>query len=231
MGRPSNTPVQGEQRAAKIFGQEPIRIIDDIINSVNDYATDSINAVQQCLLRQTDATAEEVNEGIEKLQKTMQESIDKNFDKFELYSLKNIFQVPSDLNIEDLNEEVEEFTEEEELQVDEEIATLRQEIEQALERRVNGKRGLSDETIHLEALKKTAVAITEAKEASQQPDGPLSVLQSLCSTGERLRAQIEEIDSLTEKLGGPHPQKTKGVAGVIVDGKNDPEALATLISG
>ena len=41
------------------------------------------------------------SQGIQKLQTNMQESIDKNFDKFELYSLKNIFSVPDDLDIED----------------------------------------------------------------------------------------------------------------------------------
>ncbi|RWA03593.1 hypothetical protein EKO27_g11514 [Xylaria grammica] len=100
------------------FGHPPVSLIDDIINSVNILAERALNSVEQGLLnappaalgfkapksqsRQEDAAnspppaeqaRSEVEAGTHQLETLLCASIDRNFDKFELYVLRNIFTV------------------------------------------------------------------------------------------------------------------------------------------
>ncbi|TGJ87709.1 hypothetical protein E0Z10_g1011 [Xylaria hypoxylon] len=100
------------------FGHPPVSLIDDIINSVNILAERALNSVEQGLLNappaalgfkapksqsQQDAAANslppaeraksEVEAGTHQLETLLCASIDRNFDKFELYVLRNIFTV------------------------------------------------------------------------------------------------------------------------------------------
>ncbi|KAI0534648.1 Mis12 protein-domain-containing protein [Xylaria digitata] len=100
------------------FGHPPVSLIDDIINSVNILAERALNSVEQGLLNappaalgfkapktqsQQDTTATslppakqaqaEVEAGTHQLETLLCASIDRNFDKFELYVLRNIFTV------------------------------------------------------------------------------------------------------------------------------------------
>ncbi|KAI1355636.1 Mis12 protein-domain-containing protein [Xylaria sp. FL0043] len=96
------------------FGHPPVSLIDDIINSVNILAERALNSVEQGLLNappsalgfkppksqeesQQESPAEraknEVESGTHQLETLLCASIDRNFDKFELYVLRNIFTV------------------------------------------------------------------------------------------------------------------------------------------
>ncbi|OTB20366.1 hypothetical protein K445DRAFT_312813 [Daldinia sp. EC12] len=105
------------------FGYPPISLIDDIINSVNVLAERALNSVEQGLLNAPPATigfkppkstsrnaqkqqqqqqqqqdpAEaaktEIESGTHQLETLLCASIDRNFDKFEIYVLRNIFTV------------------------------------------------------------------------------------------------------------------------------------------
>ncbi|KAI0969240.1 Mis12 protein-domain-containing protein [Xylaria arbuscula] len=102
------------------FGHPPISLIDDIINSVNILAERALNSVEQGLLnappsalgfkppksssqdaaeseaqQQTPAerAKSEIEAGTHQLETLLCASIDRNFDKFELYVLRNIFTV------------------------------------------------------------------------------------------------------------------------------------------
>ncbi|KAI1427052.1 Mis12 protein-domain-containing protein [Xylaria sp. FL1777] len=99
------------------FGHPPVSLIDDIINSVNILAERALNSVEQGLLnappaalgfkapKSQDAAAadsqpqhaerakSEVEAGTHQLETLLCASIDRNFDKFELYVLRNIFTV------------------------------------------------------------------------------------------------------------------------------------------
>ncbi|KAI0408799.1 Mis12 protein-domain-containing protein [Xylaria palmicola] len=103
------------------FGYPPVSLIDDIINSVNVLAERALNSVEQGLLnappaalgfkapktqqqqQQQDAAndarspaeraKDEVESGTHQLETLLCASIDRNFDKFELYVLRNIFTV------------------------------------------------------------------------------------------------------------------------------------------
>ncbi|KAI1816049.1 Mis12 protein-domain-containing protein [Poronia punctata] len=105
------------------FGYAPVSLIDDIINSVNILAERALNSVEQGLLKAgpsalgfkasksqqqppQDATAaaaqqlppeerarNEIESGTHQLETLLCASIDRNFDKFEIYVLRNIFTV------------------------------------------------------------------------------------------------------------------------------------------
>ncbi|KAI1369056.1 Mis12 protein-domain-containing protein [Xylaria arbuscula] len=99
------------------FGYPPVSLLDDIINSVNILAERALNSVEQGLLnappaalgfkppKSQDAIAaesqppaaerakSEVEAGTHQLETLLCASIDRDFDKFELYVLRNIFTV------------------------------------------------------------------------------------------------------------------------------------------
>ncbi|KAI1104226.1 Mis12 protein-domain-containing protein [Jackrogersella minutella] len=101
------------------FGYPPVSLIDDIINSINILAERALNSVEQGLLnappsslgfkppkasrggvdaaRQEEELAEaaktEIENGTHQLETLLCASIDRNFDKFEIYVLRNILCV------------------------------------------------------------------------------------------------------------------------------------------
>ncbi|KAI2630496.1 Mis12 protein-domain-containing protein [Xylaria nigripes] len=102
------------------FGYPPVSLIDDIINSINILAERALNSVEQGLINappaalgfkpskshssqsQLDAAnapspaeraKEEIEAGTHQLETLLCASIDRNFDKFELYVLRNILTV------------------------------------------------------------------------------------------------------------------------------------------
>ncbi|KAK4211953.1 putative mis12 domain-protein [Rhypophila decipiens] len=106
------------------FGYPPVSLLDDIINSINILAERALNSVEQGLLnaplptvgfRQPtyalsaennphglplaeDARRQEVEAGTHQLETLLCASIDRNFDKFELYVMRNILCVkPADV--------------------------------------------------------------------------------------------------------------------------------------
>ncbi|OCT49773.1 Mis12 domain protein [Cladophialophora carrionii] len=97
----------------------PLSLIDDIINSVNNLVLQVLGSLETGLLTTppeelgfqpverrrgdgaedvefTDAK-QEIEEGLHKLETLLYSTVDKNFDKFEIYVLRNIMSVPADL--------------------------------------------------------------------------------------------------------------------------------------
>jgi kinetochore protein Mis12/MTW1 len=91
-------------------------LIDDIINSVNNFIYQGVGSLETGLLStpperlgfkarstEADGTSEfpeakqEIEEGLQKLETLLSATLDKNFDKFEIYVLRNILSVPADL--------------------------------------------------------------------------------------------------------------------------------------
>ncbi|RYP47418.1 hypothetical protein DL768_006533 [Monosporascus sp. mg162] len=102
------------------FGYPPVSLIDDIINSVNILAERALNSVEQGLLNAppsalgfkannkqqqprdatdpAEAAKDEIEAGTHQLETLLCASIDRNFDKFEIYVLRNILCVrPADV--------------------------------------------------------------------------------------------------------------------------------------
>jgi kinetochore protein Mis12/MTW1 len=93
-------------------------LIDDIINSVNNFVYQGVGSLETGLLstpperlgfktvkQDADVTVQEefpeakqeIEEGLHKLETLLNSTVDKNFDKFEIYVLRNILSVPADL--------------------------------------------------------------------------------------------------------------------------------------
>lgn len=78
-----------------------ISLVDDIINAVNEIMYKCTAAMEKYLLERSvvedvDYT-EEVRVGIAKLETLLESSVDKNFDKLELYVLRNVLRIPQEL--------------------------------------------------------------------------------------------------------------------------------------
>jgi kinetochore protein Mis12/MTW1 len=100
----------------------PLTIIDDIINTTNELLYHSVAAVETYLLTSapsslgfapppgtirdtnsdgtelySDAETEELEKGVHSLETLLESAVDRSFDRFEIYVLRNILTVPEDL--------------------------------------------------------------------------------------------------------------------------------------
>ncbi|KAJ3107455.1 hypothetical protein HDU97_004051 [Phlyctochytrium planicorne] len=111
------------------FGFPPIEFIDDVINSVNDLMYQAMEEFQRFVEGEVDDQVE-VEKGMAALETLLENAIDKNFDKFELYALQNIFSIPRNASIvlpqyKDIDPNA---TEEVEAELDREIEELRRRL-------------------------------------------------------------------------------------------------------
>lgn len=83
------------------LGYPPISLVDDIINAVNEIMYKCTNAMEKYLIQRGNIDgkdfSDEIKVGTAKLESLLENSVDKNFDKLELYVLRNILSIPSDL--------------------------------------------------------------------------------------------------------------------------------------
>lgn len=95
------------------LGYAPIALIDDVINAVNEILYKCTNAMEAFLAQRypqstnsspptatatgNDPEADEIELGTAKLETYLESVVDKSFDKYELYVLRNIFVIPFDL--------------------------------------------------------------------------------------------------------------------------------------
>lgn len=78
-----------------------ISLVDDIINAVNEVMYKCTAAMEKYLLERNKGAgkdySEEIRVGIAKLETLLEHSVDKNFDKLELYVLRNVLRIPQEL--------------------------------------------------------------------------------------------------------------------------------------
>ncbi|AQZ13393.1 MTW1 (YAL034W-A) [Zygosaccharomyces parabailii] len=78
-----------------------ISLVDDIINAVNEVMYKCTAAMEKYLLERSKGAGkdytEEIRVGIAKLETLLEHSVDKNFDKLELYVLRNVLRIPQEL--------------------------------------------------------------------------------------------------------------------------------------
>lgn len=78
-----------------------ISLVDDIINAVNEVMYKCTAAMEKYLMEKSMIGgrdySEEIKIGIAKLESILELSVDKNFDKLELYVLRNVLRIPQDL--------------------------------------------------------------------------------------------------------------------------------------
>ncbi|AQZ09151.1 MTW1 (YAL034W-A) [Zygosaccharomyces parabailii] len=78
-----------------------ISLVDDIINAVNEVMYKCTAAMEKYLLERNEGAGkdytEEIRVGVAKLETLLEHSVDKNFDKLELYVLRNVLRIPQEL--------------------------------------------------------------------------------------------------------------------------------------
>lgn len=83
------------------LGYPPISLVDDIINAVNEIMYKCTQAMEKYLLERQSVDGkdytDEIKVGIAKLETLWENSVDRSFDKLELYVLRNVLQIPEDL--------------------------------------------------------------------------------------------------------------------------------------
>lgn len=79
----------------------PVSLVDDIINAVNETMYKCTSAMEKYLLDRSEVGGvsyeDEIRVGVAKLESLMESSVDKNFDKLELYVLRNVLRIPEEL--------------------------------------------------------------------------------------------------------------------------------------
>lgn len=79
----------------------PVSLVDDIINAVNEIMYRCTAAMEKYLMKKKiingrDYT-EEIKIGMAKLETLLEHAVDRNFDKLELYALRNVLRIPQEL--------------------------------------------------------------------------------------------------------------------------------------
>ncbi|KAI8827104.1 Mis12 protein-domain-containing protein [Fimicolochytrium jonesii] len=116
----------------ELTGWAPLTYVDDVINAVNDIAYKGMDSfgewVQNCGLDE-----DEAEKGLSATETLLENNIDKQFDRFELFALKNIFNVPAHVQIVLPHNEGLDFgvTAADEANADMEIEALRRQIKSA----------------------------------------------------------------------------------------------------
>ncbi|KAK9473454.1 Mis12 protein-domain-containing protein [Dipodascopsis tothii] len=78
----------------------PIALLDDIINAVNTILYKCTAAIETYLQTQPpcpNIPPEEIELGTAKLESLLEDAVDRNFDRFELYVLRNILAIPEEV--------------------------------------------------------------------------------------------------------------------------------------
>ncbi|KAF9423771.1 hypothetical protein BGZ94_008172 [Podila epigama] len=133
--------VHRQQLLTEHFGFSPLSFVDDVINAVNNMIYQASMALQEFIeLQLQDITQndpshhidikQESEKGMHKFETLLEASVDKNFDRFELYALKNIFGVPEDVDVVLPHYEALDFdlAQEREDELDEDLAILRRQV-------------------------------------------------------------------------------------------------------
>ncbi len=97
-GASAFAPIEAAERH---FGFAPVAFVDDVVNACNDYAYDGVDYVERKLRDSLNkqlpkhAHANDITAGADGVLENFQRALDVNLDRFELYSLQNLFVVPA----------------------------------------------------------------------------------------------------------------------------------------
>ncbi|CAH1245244.1 MIS12 [Branchiostoma lanceolatum] len=124
---------QAVEYAVQHFGFTPQSFTDGVFNVMVDNLHDTMNAAEQYLMsRYRDVPKEEVKAGTQQIILKFLQAFQKAFDKLESYLLSNLFQVPDNVLLPEDKVQMEQYTPEEEAQLDDELDVLRKKIRNAV---------------------------------------------------------------------------------------------------
>lgn len=107
-GSQNSTIVSSSSRVKTFFNFDPYELIDDTVSAVTQYITDALMSFTECL-KGNRFTQDEANQISAKLQREISKSLAENADLFEMYLLRNIFNVPLNVDLgQNLNDDFQE---------------------------------------------------------------------------------------------------------------------------
>lgn len=231
---------------ARFFGVCPLRFIEDILNAVDDYINDAVDEAEKDLaasMPPTSAIAASrggakkiaaaasaasrsaaVTQCCDALVDLLRRKFDIHLDLFEMYALRNIFRVPSDLqegSMDDMLAPTTAYTEEDEEQVDLRLEDLRTQIREARHRR----RGLLSTVSLFEKRlprferKASTVEALHAAFASAGVTDPDATMRDMLGKIEEMqraeRAATEHLHMLNQRAATPSPSPGHGDAATM----------------
>ncbi|ORY01219.1 Mis12-domain-containing protein [Basidiobolus meristosporus CBS 931.73] len=125
----SNAVALATELVTEHLGFLPLAFVDDVINSVNELIYQATSSLERFVESELGAN-EHVEQGINQIETLLESAVDKNFDIFELYVLKNIFTIPPGVNVELPHYKNVDYTlsMEEDEKLDEELEQLRKQL-------------------------------------------------------------------------------------------------------
>lgn len=90
-----------EQRSSQLvtehLGFTPVKFIDDLINSINEIMYRCMSDLELVISGQLGHESGESEKGMAAIESLFENAVDKRLDRFEVFSLKNVFFVPNDV--------------------------------------------------------------------------------------------------------------------------------------
>ncbi|KAJ1985355.1 hypothetical protein H4R34_000009 [Dimargaris verticillata] len=145
------------------LGFSPVSCVDDIINAVNEVLYQTTASLERFLEAEMGSCAE-VTQGMHQIETLLEQAVDKNFDIFELYSLRNIFNVPNNLTLTLPHYEGYDYsvTPEQEQSIDKEIAEMQQKIQAHLHQTMDQELAFIErELTHLTSLQEQLAFVSD----------------------------------------------------------------------
>ncbi|WBW71682.1 MIS12/MIND complex Mis12 [Schizosaccharomyces osmophilus] len=175
----------------QLFEFTPLSFIDDVINITNQLLYKTVNGVDRAFssLSSTKKSPQEIEEGLHKFEILFESIVDRYYDRFEIYVLRNIFHYPPELKgYLRLEGQTADYT----ITVEKDAA-LDQEIEDATQ-------ALTEK---LKARHSLRVRLRKSEERRQQLKQQLGTLSFLSSIPKEQRITLPETtDFLLDQLAG-----------------------------
>ncbi|XP_078693833.1 protein MIS12 homolog [Branchiostoma floridae x Branchiostoma belcheri] len=203
--------------AVQYFGFTPQSFADGVFNVMVDNLYDTMDAAEHYLVsRNRDVPKEEVKAGTQEVILKFLQAFKKAFDKLELYLLSNLFHLPNYVLLPEDKVQMEQYTPEEEAQLDEELDALRQKIRNAVYVNTCLKQELEDLgkvqlqlerlLVQLAEIERTCsdAGVHELKEAivfrSSKVTALVDMLTSIMAHGGDTEHTQEQLTDLQEKI-------------------------------
>lgn len=208
--------IHQQQLLTEHFGFAPLSFVDDVINSVNNMIYQASMALQdfveremedmhrqgQLVLQKNVHVLDESAKCMHKFETLLESAVDRNFDRFELYALKNLFGVPEKVDIvlphyEELDFEI---SVDKDQKLDEELELLRRQViaTKALNYRL--RKELEVEEKRRRQLERCREQIIFLREAVQHYSDVAPVPQTLIFVRENIEVLHRRFEEFHQRL-------------------------------
>jgi len=218
-------------REERFFGMNPLDVLDDIFKFVEKYTLDAFDAMELSMASapgfEGKQKQELLTQALDALMSRYFNALDESFDKFELFALKRIFRLPTDVPEEDMKRALTGEVERDEL--DRKLADLQQQAKEAAARvaqlktdaaNMDSELSVVDRELALAAnpdlQRKDKLPFASAATYSAPQEGMKHVLR-LCSEVSAEEARLREV----VKRAGLHVSDTSASGLLATESETD----------